>query len=472
MLRLLPYCLLPGCLTAAMLVPPSASAGTSTRPDQEAAAPAEEPTTTTPPPTRIFVVVDRFKEFGGILVSEDERSFVVRRDEREETYEKDKVLGFITLLELSEEGRDGVVRLRDGGQISGRVIEDGFEQVTLLIEGIHHQIPRAEVSHINLAPSFERELEVARASIDQTNGSMRVELAQWIMQRGRLDLARAELQEILQMEDNPQARQLLELVEAQIALKAEGRDTPRPLPPKGDRTTGLPDRTLTAEDVNLIRVYEIDFRRPPKVEVNPKTIRKLIESHATNALIPNQTSKQERLFALDDLDQVKLIFDVQARELYPEIQVKGEPHSLNVFRTKVHNAWLIRNCATSGCHGGLNAGNFFLHRYGMNTPKTLYENLLILERTRLEGPHKLIDYENPRMSLLIQYALPQSEARIKHPAVPGFKPAFPSGGGKTMADTLEFIEAMYRPRPDYPVEYEAPVLIGTPESPTLPRVTR
>ena len=94
----------------------------------------------------------------------------------------------------------------------------------------------------------------------------------------------------------------------------------------------------------------------------------------------------------------------------------------------------------------------FLHRYGMNTPKTVYENLLILERTELDGPHKLIDYEDPSMSLPIQYALPASEARVKHP-VSGYSPAFPSGGGKTMADTLAFIEAMYQPRPKYPVDY-------------------
>ena len=268
------------------------------------------------------------------------------------------------------------------------------------------------------------------------------------------------------------APQLLELVEARIDLEASGSETPRPLPPKENRTEGLPDRMLSAEDVNIIRVYEIDFRRPPKVEVDPKTIRKLIANHSTNALIPDQVSRQEQLFALDDLEQVKLIFDVQARELYPEIQVKGEPHSLNLFRTKVHNAWLIRNCATSGCHGGVNAGKFFLHRYGLNSPKTVYENLLILERTELDGPNKLIDYEDPRKSLLVQYALPTSEATFKHPPVPGFKPAFPSGGGKTMSDTLEFIEAMYRPRPYYPVEYEPPTLDPVPQAPGAPRITR
>ena len=47
------------------------------------------------PPTRVYVVVDRFREFGGTLVREDEQSFTIRRDEREETYEKDKVLAEI-----------------------------------------------------------------------------------------------------------------------------------------------------------------------------------------------------------------------------------------------------------------------------------------------------------------------------------------------------------------------------------------
>ena len=59
------------------------------------------------------------------------RVATIRRDEREETYEKDKVLAFITLLDLPEEGRNGVVLLRDGGSFNGTVIEDGFTQVNL-----------------------------------------------------------------------------------------------------------------------------------------------------------------------------------------------------------------------------------------------------------------------------------------------------------------------------------------------------
>lgn len=430
-----------------------------------------EPQAGPPALPRIYVVVDRFKEFGGRLVRENDYEFVVRRDNRETTYQKNKVMAMIRLLELPPEGREGRILLRGGGWVEGRVVEDGFEEVVLLIEGIRHGIPRAEVSHINLKPGFEEELERARAAMDPTNVDRRLELVRWMIERDRLELAAVELEAILQMEDRPLARQQLNALRARIELGRGAGTEPRPESPREDRTAGLPERSLTPEDVNIIRVYEIDFQNPPAVEVEPATIRRLIENHASHPSIPEQVGRRDALFALEDIDQVRLIFEVQATELYPEITVREEPESINLFRTRVHNAWLIRNCATSGCHGGQDAGDFFLHRYAMNSPRTVYENLLILERTRLESGDRMIDYENPKMSLLVQYALPRSEARLKHPAVPGFAPAFPSGGGRAMADTLRFIDAMYQPRPDYPVTFEVPK-VEPPENTAPERVPR
>ncbi|MEC7352349.1 MAG: hypothetical protein VYD99_04420, partial [Planctomycetota bacterium] len=102
-----------------------------------------EPQAGPPALPRIYVVVDRFKEFGGRLVRENDYEFVVRRDNRETTYQKNKVMAMIRLLELPPEGREGRILLRGGGWVEGRVVEDGFEEVVLLIEGIRHGIPRA-----------------------------------------------------------------------------------------------------------------------------------------------------------------------------------------------------------------------------------------------------------------------------------------------------------------------------------------
>ena len=441
--------------------------------DASEATEATKATEATEAPQRAYLVQDRFHEFGCILLAEDELTVTIQREGRTEIYDKDKMLAIIRLLDVSEENsRLGVVYRRDGTMIEGEVIKDGFTEVVILIEGIHHRIPRLEVSHIELLPSFEETLENARMEIAPDDVVMRVELARWMVQNERLTLACEELRDLLTYQVSPDATQLLELIEAKIELGENASEAPRPMRPKADRTVGLPRPTLTAEDVNTIRVFEIDFARPPKVKVATETVDKLIAAHSENDLIPSDPNGRDQLHALPDIDLVKLIFDVKARELYPEIMVESEPHSLNHFRTKVHNAWMIRNCATSGCHGGADAGRLFLHRSNLNDPRTVYENLLILERLKLEGGRRLIDYENPQMSLLIQHALPRSESRIPHPDVRGFKPAFPSGGGRMKTQTIEFIKKMYSPRPQYPVEFVPPTQQAPLDTPAPPRVPR
>lgn len=422
-------------------------------------------------PQRAYIVQDRFHEFGCTLISEDDSMVTIQREGRTETYDKDKLLAIVRLLDLSEENsRRGIICRRDGSLIEGEIIKDGFTEIVILIEGIHHRIPRMEVSHIELLPSFEETLAKAREEIPLDDVEMRMELARWMIQNSQLEMARDELRDLLTRQVSPNATQLLELIEAKIVLSQTASDAPRPMRPKADRTAGIPRPTLTAQDVNTIRVFEIDFARPPKVKVRTETVQKLIENHSENILIPSDPNGRDQLHALPDIDLVKLIFEVKARALYPEIVVESEPHSLNHFRTKVHNAWVIKNCATSGCHGGPNAGRFFLHQ--SNDTRSVYENLLILERLELEGSRRMIDYENPQMSLLIQHALPRSVSRIPHPDVKGFKPAFPSGNVRMYNQTIEFIRKMYSPRPQYPVEFVPPTQQAPLDTPPAPRVPR
>ena len=420
---------------------------------------------------RVHIVIDRFREVGGVVLSEDDASITIRREGRTETFERNKVLAIVPLLEIAHDGETGIVYMRDGSILEAKVLEDAYDHVTVEVEGINHKIPRDEVDHIQILPAFEAWLAHIRTQIKPDDLEARIELAKWMAENGRLQQARTELLEVIAIDDHPEAKQLLQLLDARIELEGEGTSAPKPLPPKIDRTAGLPKRQITEDDVNIIRVYEIDFNRPPKVQVTKKTMEKLIADHGEHPLIPADTRARDRLFALHDIDQVKLIFDVKARELYPQIKVESTPHSLDLFRKRVHNAWLIRNCATSGCHGGPNAGRFFLHRTDTSDPRTMLENLLILERLELGGPHRLIDYENPEMSLLIQHALPAGEARVPHPSVPGYSPVFPPGESRMRTETLRWIEAMYQPRPKYPVEF-MPATLDAPLQADPPRIPR
>ena len=57
------------------------------------------------------------------------------------------------------------------------------------------------------------------------------------------------------------------------------------------------------------------------------------------------------------------------------------------------------------------------------------------------------------MSLIVQYGLPRHLARRPHPGVSGGKPVFGRGGQRMLRDTVNWIDSMMQPRPEYPVEY-------------------
>ena len=303
-----------------------------------------------------------------------------------------------------------------------------------------------------------------------------LDLCLWLIELRKYELARVELIELTRKTQMPEALRVLKVVDAQLALKVPQRpgddnveeppgDPNRPASP--DETGLLPDRILTYDDVNLIRVYEIDFDRPPKISIDAETIRTLIDGYGGEPLIPTSRSKRTALFRADPLKIASIMFELRARELYPRIKVITEPWALNLFRRRVHNAWLINSCSTSRCHGGPGAGRFSLHLRHYKDPRVRYTNLLILQRLELDPEWPLINYEDPELSLIIQYGLPRDAARKPHPDVRGWKPVFGHGGKRMLQDTTDWIRSMMAPRPDYPVVFDpvAPPREGPPPPP-------
>jgi hypothetical protein len=297
------------------------------------------------------------------------------------------------------------------------------------------------------------------------------------MSKREYELARTELLELLAREAMPEAHRLLNVVEAQLALREQthppetpeeqtnGGDDPGLRPVDGDEPFG---GLLTREDVNLIRVYEIDFDRPPKVSVEPETITVMLEKYLSNPLIPRTEAERRALYRADAIEIVELLFKLRARELYPQINVITEPRALNLFRLRVHNTWLLNTCANARCHGGGQAGRFFLHRQRYKDERVRYTNLLILQKLWIDPDWPLINHEEPMMSLIVQHGLPRQQARKPHPDVKGWKPVFGPGGQRMLSDTLKWIDSMMKPRPEYPVDYEPPRLGGNEEFPGLP----
>jgi hypothetical protein len=443
--------------------PPAAPPPTDPAP-APASAPTSEPETMTP--ERVHLWVDRYEEVGGEVVEEDHELIVIRTPSGElRTFPKGRLIRVIRLVDV-EEPHPGMVELRDGTILSGDLVSDGWDEVVIRIKGVNSKLPRESVVQCLLDLTLEQKYRRYKELIAPDAWLRRFEVASWLFEEQAYELARIELAEIVASTQMPEAIELLRMVEAQVAMEQNRLPPVRGIErPAVDDDTGpvdlrdmLPQQLLTAEDVNIIRVYEIDFRDPPtRIHIEPDAIRDFLERYGADKRIPADSAGRTRLFRAEPLEIVDLMFQLKARDLYAQIEVQSEPPALNLFRQKVHDAWLIPNCATSRCHGGLDGGRFFLHRRASKNERVRYTNLLILERwNELDMP--LIDFEDPGRSLLIQYALPRNEARFPHPEVKGWSPSFSPSNQRLLRDSLRWISSMYRPRPGYPVDFTAPVI--------------
>ena len=425
---------------------------------------AQDPGPTAPPTAsttgqRVILTVGRDTHVRGYITLEDTDVIVIRgADSKLQSFPRSRVLQIVRLVD-PKPGQTGVVFLRNGQRRPGVIIEDAFDHVIIEIDGIRTRLVREAVDHVRLDPTFQQRYQQYRTSA--RTSKQKLQLCQWLIDERRYELAAGELQELMRVSPVPEAARLLTIVQAQLALGNPDLD-PDEAGTGGDTdrtdTDRLPSQILSFEDVNLIRVYEIDFERPPNVAVDAATIRTMIELYGTNRVIPASERQRRALYRADPLEIVEILFTLQARDLYHRVQVISEPHALNLFRRRVHNAWLLNTCATTRCHGGVEAGRFFLHRRGYKDERVRYTNLLILQRQEFDPDWPLVNYDEPKMSLIVQYGLPRHLARRPHPDVKGWRPVFGRGGDRMLRDTVSWIETMMQPRPRYPVDYEPPQL--------------
>ena len=424
---------------------------------------------------RVILHVNRDTEVPGFLELEDADVIAIRNLRGQvESFPKARVLQIVRLTEPKSD-QSGIVIMRDGQVREGIIVEDAFEYVLMEIHGIRAKLKRETVSHVVLQPTFEQRYAEYKAGLREGMYDAHLGLCRWLLDQRKYQMAREELVSLLEQTEMPDARKLLRLVDAQLALAQEpereaGEDQPATQPESiGDSSSAeessaedahsLMEHLISAEDVNIIRVYEIDFDHPPKVTITPDTVRAIIERYGAEKLVPaSQTGRNAMYRAASDqpLDVVRLMFELRARDLYPQIQVNSEPHNLNQFRLRVHDTWLMNNCATSRCHGGPDAGRLILNRRNFKNDRVRYTNLLILERLSLDPEWPLINYERPDDSLIIQYGLSREDptCRKPHPKVAGWKPAFSSVNPRLKQEAIDWIRSMMIPRPEYPVDYQ------------------
>ena len=387
----------------------------------------------------------------------------------------------IVVEEVVEEGPPTcIVILRDGRRISGEWVEENDEGVIVRIHGIETPFDWTVVAEVELLKPLRERYRIMRAAIGDDDVDRLLLLVDWCVQHGLIVEAMDNVQHVLEIDpDNPNARDAARFVKGQLKLEMQepGKERTQFSAPERPEKFDFP--LLTEEQVNLLKVYEVDLNNPPRLIIDRETIERLIDEYRDDEKMPRTQEGREALFRRSPVELLELMFNVRARPLYDEVQVVGHPASMLIFRERVHRTWLLNSCATARCHGGTEAGRLMLNPKRANTDASLYTNFLILDRFRLEDGTPLINYAEPAESPLLQMGLPEDVSRRPHPTVPmrgrvaKWKPAFRSERDTRFEEAVEWIRSMYQPRPDYPIDYEPPApsvpIRPAHEGPRVPR---
>jgi hypothetical protein len=358
---------------------------------------------------------------------------------------------------------EALVITRSGQWIRGGLKFQSDEEVILVVAGIDLKLSQRDVRRLELLPTFEERYRVRRARIADDDHSRRLTLAEWLRDNDALEEALEEIGAVLDADpDNIDARRLFYTIGAQITMQRENRRSERQ---DDDRLTRadlyrlLPDNRITDREANLLRVYEVDLEDPPRMVI-PRSVReRLIEEYTGDSLIPDTRTARGLFMQQSDATVLGVIFRLGAREFYGDVKVLEQPKSLRLFRDDVHRKWLLSTCGTTRCHGGLQAGRFFLHTRDRGSDRTVYSNFLTLERFRTAEGKPLLDFDHPENSILLELGLPHDLSAYDHPSVEGWRPLFRDREDAKFRAAVAWLGSHYRPRPTHAIEYEPPSLL-------------
>jgi hypothetical protein len=357
--------------------------------------------------------------------------------------------------------REAVVTTLDGRMLTGELVNQDEVTVTLLISGIKTPIPRRSIQGMKLLAEPREQYRQMRAELEDDDLDGRYRLAYTLYEKKWFDLSLSELNSLeLAFPDSDKIRSLKTVVQSRLDRQQEttSRRETNPVSPRQDPVTVVteaPDegQLLSEEQINLIRVYEADLETEPRVTLSPETIEKLFKTYARD----DRLVKDQRAFRrLPGYEQLGILFDLQARELYGEVVIRLDSPAIKAFRSQLHQNYVLNYCATSGCHGEKSPGGLFLFRIQPNSDETVYTNFYILNQME-KAQGRLIDRDEPRRSLLLQYGLRRDAAATPHPEVPGWRPQFVNEQDRRFQLYTEAIDQLWKPAPEYGISYSPPV---------------
>ena len=335
----------------------------------------------------------------------------------------------------------GLVTTNDGKTLEGNVTESG-DTVTVDANGIVTAVPRADVRSI-VYGTPEQRLQRELDAVPPTNYIDRLAVAAKGLAAGELDFAQRAAEDVLKDDPgNGGANAMLDNISRQRRLRQASGTGVRPGTPPPNQERAAPDPAaggrvrvagdgsfLNEEQINTIRQAELQpgdgtGRTRPRILFRDDVLKRYVESQK------NMTFRDFN--ARGDVEKAAAILGGGDEAMRADVRVNSDPTAVLDYLRNVE-PFVLNGCATSGCHGGSNAGAFVLYR-APRSEAASYTNFFLLNTyvKSIADPaggafgggevvRRMVDRVQPENSLLLGYLLPPDKSPLPHPAVDGYR---------------------------------------------------
>lgn len=367
--------------------------------------------------------------------------------------------------------RQGVFKTRDGKTIEGD-IEEKPDQVIVNLHGIRTAINRDNIDgQVEYFDNIEARYKDKVSKLPKKpTAADRLAIARWLYDVKAYDLALQEIEEARKIDPNSADAATLEQTVISQRRIERARAAAAPAPGTGTKPPAAADtgaaaarpqgagekaRYLTPTDINTIR--QMEWREKdtivPRATVPPDVRKRYVELKALDpGAFAALTMPQQAYYILSDPEV--------PGEMKRQIKLTTDPQAVADYRRAIQPL-LVNNCATIGCHGGHNAGKFFLYNQNTEKDEVAYTNFYILQNFKEsfgDKEYSMIDRNYPDRSIMTYFALPPDASELKHPELKGqtYKPLVPSRTSQSYRNLIEWMKELQAAGGDYGIKYDLP----------------
>lgn len=360
----------------------------------------------------------------------------------------------LMLVGVSSSAEPTIARLQtdDGNIYQGELIRQTAQVVVLKVHGIDASFDQEDIAIFELLETPSQIYKRKRAVLKKEDLTGRLALAREMRDLDALRYAMSELNALNRdFPEHPVVLDEIAIVDAKQRLKetqaeagaTTGRDPSRRPGRRGETEDNL---FLSDRQINLIKVYEVVLSTEPRIEISDETLNSFFQKYSDNRLVPAGRRDRGAFRRLEGYEQLDVMFRVQARDLYDQVEVRQEPAPLAKFRRSVNPQYVARYFAPTFGHGQIRGLSLFNNR--PEDEAEAYTNFYRLSQFRFEDT-PMIDRANPDMSLLLQWGLERESARYPAPDIPGWKPVFRSTDDAEYRRYVAWIDSLFKEDLDY-----------------------